>query len=108
MKYTFISLTILLMFIGCRDQKIQSKRTGKEINIDEEDIENRILSLMGDIDEFLADLEGDKVEFSKIVKKWNRDEIITHFMPLLHLSNRGEVMMEQEDFFKEIFISRKN
>ena len=63
---------------------------------------------MGDIDNFLGELEDDKVQFSKIVKKWNRDEIITHFMPLLHLSNRGEVFMEQEDFFKEIFISKKD
>jgi segregation and condensation protein A len=83
------------------------RRVEREIDITEEDIENRIMALMDDIDGLMAGLDSEKVEFSKIVKKWNRDEIITHFMPLLHLSNRGEVLMEQEDFFKEILISKR-
>ena len=43
-----------------------------------------------------------------MLKEWDREEIITHFMPLLYLSTRGKIVMEQEEFFKEIFISRKN
>jgi segregation and condensation protein A len=83
------------------------RRLNREINVDEEDIEKRIMALLDDIDNFLVELDEGKVEFSKVVKEWNRDEIISHFMPLLHLATRGDITAEQEDFFKEIFISKK-
>ncbi|KYK35661.1 MAG: hypothetical protein AYK18_02750 [Theionarchaea archaeon DG-70] len=81
------------------------KRISKEIG-EEEDIEVRIKELMSDIDGFLKELKSGKVEFSKIVDKWERDEIVRHLMPLLYLSSRGKVLTEQEEFFKEIFISK--
>jgi chromatin segregation and condensation protein Rec8/ScpA/Scc1 (kleisin family) len=82
------------------------KRLKDEIG-EEEDIEVRIKELMSDIDGLLVKLNSDKVEFSKIVEKWERDEIVRHFMPLLYLSSRGKVGTEQEEFFKEIFIQKK-
>ena len=82
------------------------KRIRREIG-DEKDIELRINELMSGIDDLLLKLKTDKVEFSKIVEKWDREEIIKHFMPLLHLSNRGKVDAEQQDFFEEIFISKR-
>jgi len=81
------------------------RRIRREIG-DEIDIEIRIKELMSDIDSLLFKLKSDKVEFSKIVDKWEREEIVKHFMPLLHLSKRGKVGTEQEEFFKEIFISK--
>jgi len=82
------------------------KRISKEIG-EGEDIELRIENLMSAIDGLLSKLKSEKVEFSKILDKWERDEIVRHFMPLLHLSSRGKVMIEQEEFFKEIFISKR-
>jgi segregation and condensation protein A len=82
------------------------KRIKAEIG-DEEDIEIRIKNLMSDIDLLINKLKTDKVMFSKIVDKWDRDEIVRWFMPLLYLTSRGKVSTEQREFFKEIFISRK-
>jgi segregation and condensation protein A len=82
------------------------KRIKAEIG-DEEDIEIRIKNLMSDIDLLINKLKTDKVMFSKIVDKWDRDEIVRWFMPLLYLSSRGKVNAEQKEFFKEIFISKK-
>ena len=89
-----------------RMKRVLGKRLRKEIG-EEEDIEMRINELMSDIDGLLMKLKSKKVKFSKIVDKWERDEIVRHFMPLLYLSSRGKVDTEQEEFFKEIFISKK-
>jgi len=93
-------------------RKIKKRRLGrrlrKNIDFSEEDIENRINSLMFEIDSFLIQLGSEKVEFSKLVKTWDRDQIVGAFLPILYLATRGEVNTEQEDFFKEIFISKRD
>jgi segregation and condensation protein A len=98
------------MKVKVKKEKVKRKlgrRIRREIG-DDKDIELRINKLMGDIDGLLLKLKSDKVEFSKIVEKWEREEIVRNFMPLLHLSQRGKVEAEQKEFFKEIFISKKN
>jgi len=94
-----------------KDKKERVKRTlGRRLRREigeEEDIELRIGKLMSSIDGLLLKLKSKKVEFSKIVEKWERDEIVRHFVPLLHLSSRGKVGTEQEEFFKEIFINKR-
>jgi len=94
-----------------KDKKERIKRTlGRRLKREigeEEDIELRIGKLMSSIDGLLLKLKSKKVEFSKIVENWERDEIVRHFVPLLHLSSRGKVGTEQEEFFKEIFINKR-
>lgn len=89
-------------------RRILGKNIVNNINLTEEDIEIRIKKLMDEIDTLLKKLKTNKVEFSKIVHDWRRDEIVKHFLPLLYLSTRGNVITEQEDFFKEIYIFKKN
>jgi len=89
-------------------KKKLGRRIGREIDLTEEDIEKRINTLMFEIDSFLVQLGSDKVEFSKLVKIWDRDQIVGTFLPILYLATRGKVSTEQEDFFKEIYISRKD
>ncbi len=89
-------------------KKKLGRRIGREIDLTEEDIEKRINVLMFEIDSFLVQLGSDKVEFSKLVKIWDRDQIVGTFLPILYLATRGKVSTEQEDFFKEIYISRKD
>jgi chromatin segregation and condensation protein Rec8/ScpA/Scc1 (kleisin family) len=48
-----------------------------------------------------------KLNFRDIVGTWNREEIVSHFIPLLHLEKNQKITTEQEEFFKEIFISVK-
>jgi chromatin segregation and condensation protein Rec8/ScpA/Scc1 (kleisin family) len=59
---------------------------------------------MKEIEDILEKM--DKVEFSKIVKEWKRDKIVEKFIPLLHLEHDRRVVCEQEDYFKEILVSR--
>lgn len=87
-------------------KRVLGRRLRKEIDIEEIDIEERISKLMLSIDSLLMKLKSDKVEFSKILEKWDRDEIVKNFMPLLHLSTRGDVKTEQKKFFDEIFVSK--
>lgn len=97
------------MKVGEKKERIKrrlGKRISKEIG-EEEDIEIRIKRLMSAVDGLLTKLKSEKVEFSKIVDKWEREEIVRHFMPLLYLSSRGKVATEQEEFFREIFISKR-
>ncbi|MEM5777661.1 MAG: ScpA family protein [Candidatus Aenigmatarchaeota archaeon] len=84
------------------------KKMANHINISEEDIEKRIENLLKEIEDLTKMLKKEKVEFSKLVDKWERNEIVKYFLPLLYLANRGDVTAEQEEFFKEIYISKKN
>ncbi len=83
-------------------------RTQIQANIAvEEDITVRIEKLMKNIDELMGKLHKDKVEFKELVKEWKRDKVVDNFVPLLHLEQGEKVNTEQEDFFKEILISKK-
>ena len=78
-----------------------------QAQISEEDIGKRIEKLMNDIDKLMEKMEKDKVEFSQVVAKWSRNRIVDSFIPLLHLEQNQKIKTEQEDFFKEIWISRR-
>ena len=73
----------------------------------EEDIAKRIEKIMGEIEEAMEKSSSDRVGFSSIVEKWNREQIVEHFVPLLHLEQNKKVRTEQEDYFKEIYISKR-
>lgn len=74
----------------------------------EEDIIVKIERVMKKIDDMLKKLGVEKIEFRKIVDRWTREEIVNHFVPLLHLEQDQKIKTEQSEFFKEIWISRKN
>jgi segregation and condensation protein A len=66
-----------------------------------EDIETKIKSIYTTI------VQKKKLTFTELVPVWKRKEIIETFMPLLYLDQRGMVTCEQEDMFKEIYITIK-
>jgi len=78
-----------------------------QAQITEEDITKKIDQLMKQIDELMKKMNQDKLGFKQIVKKWKRDKIVDTLIPLLHLENDKKITTEQEDFFKEIYISRR-
>jgi segregation and condensation protein A len=78
----------------------------ENIGTDEEDLTKKIENMMKEIEELTGRTQG-KVEFSKIVKQWKREKIIDKFIPLLHLESDKKIECDQEDYFKEILISRK-
>jgi len=77
----------------------------EDIGREEEDLTNRTEIIMKEIEDLLGKMS--KVEFSKIVKQWKREKIVEKFIPLLHLEHDRKIECEQEDFFKEIMISKK-
>jgi chromatin segregation and condensation protein Rec8/ScpA/Scc1 (kleisin family) len=72
-----------------------------------EGIEQRIERIMGNIDRMLAAAQTGKVEFKEIVKEWRREKIVEHLLPVLHLEQEQKIETEQIEFFREIFVKRK-
>lgn len=70
------------------------------------DITKRINNLFEAINQAITELQND-VEFSKLVNKWERAEIVRALMPLLHLSQDGKVRVRQNELFKEIYVELK-
>jgi len=89
-----------------RLRKLLDKRIAEEITI-EEDIESRIEKLLLKIDSLIVKLKSKKVGFRKLVDRWEREEIVRNFVPLLHLSSRGVVETEQKKLFDEIWILKR-
>jgi chromatin segregation and condensation protein Rec8/ScpA/Scc1 (kleisin family) len=78
----------------------------KKIEISTDNINERIKSLYSRINMILARINNNEVGFSKLVDKWERDEVVDNFVPLVHLDNDGKVVARQERFFDEIWVSR--
>lgn len=97
--------------LAVREKKVERRRIWRaqlQAEIGEEDITKRIEEIMKEIDQLMKRLNETKLKFSQIVEKWNRDEIVRHFVPLLHLEQDNKIKCEQEDFFKEIYIQKQN
>jgi segregation and condensation protein A len=95
-----------------QDRRVERRKRIKRavdfaIPITEEDITERINKLLTNINEALA--EVDDIEFSRLVKRWGRKEIVETLVPLLHLSQDGKINLNQNELFKEIMVKmRKN
>ena len=48
------------------------------------------------------------IPFSKLVPSWNRKDIVWTFLPLIHLSARHKVRLDQEEDFGEIYVKRES
>jgi len=91
------------------ERKVRIKRAVEVVlpPAEAEDITERINKLLTQINEALV--EVDSIEFSRIVKRWSRKEIVESIIPLLHLSQDGKIDLTQEELFKEILVKlRKN
>jgi chromatin segregation and condensation protein Rec8/ScpA/Scc1 (kleisin family) len=74
----------------------------------EEDITVRIEKVMKKIDDLIEKQKKDKIDFKQVVGKWSRDQIVDNFVPMLHLEQNQKIITEQNEFFKEIYISKRN
>lgn len=84
----------------------RSARRRGQIVINEENITERIELLYRRIDSLLDRLKEEEIEFSKLVKRWSREEILSTFVPLVHLDHEKKVHCRQEDLFREIYIKK--
>lgn len=74
---------------------------------EEEDITKRIDEIDKKIDNLMEKLHKDTLLFRQLVDKWTREQIVKTFVPMLHLEQKQKIRCEQEEFFKEIYITRK-
>ncbi len=90
------------------ERKVRARRLVDQVlpTGEVEDITERIGRLLGQINGALGDLES--IEFSRLVKRWGRKEIVDSLLPLLHLSQDGKISILQEELFKEIFIKKNS
>jgi len=105
-------LTALKKAYEVRERRIERKRRVRRVVefaipvIEEEDITERINKLLTNIQEAL--IEVNNIEFSRLVKRWGRKEIVDSLVPLLHLSQEGKINLIQKELFKEIFVRLKD
>ncbi|MFC2142862.1 segregation/condensation protein A [Candidatus Aenigmatarchaeota archaeon] len=83
------------------EKKLRLRRKVIALIDDEEDIEEKIRGIFEKI------MRKGSTTFSELLPSWNRKDIVDTFLPLLYLSNRGKISCNQEEFFKEIYISIK-
>jgi segregation and condensation protein A len=88
-----------------RKQRIR-QRAVEAVPATDQDISERISNLLTAINTAITELEKD-VAFSKLLAKWERHEIVRALMPLLHLSQDGQVTLKQPELFQEIFVERR-
>ena len=90
-----------------KDRRVERKRRVKRlvqiaVPMAEEDITERINKLLSNINEAL--MEIDNIEFSRLVKRWGKKEIVDTLIPLLHLAQEGKINLKQDELFKEIMV----
>src|SRR3989344_4229675 len=74
---------------------------------EEQDIARRIDEMMEEIEKGIKRSKEGAVTFNDVVKEWKREEVVGKFIPLLHLEQNQKIETKQEDFFKEIYISKR-
>lgn len=102
-------ITALKKALTVRERRTEKRRLWRaqlRAEITEEDITKKIDDMMKEIEEQMKKSKQEKLKFKQIVKEWNREQIVDHFVPLLHLEQNQRIKTEQEDFFKEIWISK--
>jgi len=96
--------------LNSQKRKIErNKRLRNGVSISrEQSINERIKDLYVRINSILTRLRKKEVGFSRIVGKWERNEIVSNFIPLVHLDQQKKVKARQGKVFEEIWISKRD
>ena len=78
------------------------------IKIREDNITKRIGRLYEKINTMLSRVKKDEVKFSKLVDRWEKQEVVNTFLPLVYLESEKKVTTRQEEMFKEIFVRKRD
>ncbi len=79
-------------------------RAAAAIHIEQTDITERIAALYKRIEMLLKEIRAEEIEFSKLLKEWNRSSIVDAFLPMLHLEHERKISCRQSRLFDEIYI----
>ncbi len=94
--------------LNSHERKVKRKdKLRKDIDITGDNINERIRTLYEKINSLLARIRKREVEFSKLVGKWDREEVVSNFVPLVHLEHEKKVKTRQEKVFEEIWVSKR-
>jgi chromatin segregation and condensation protein Rec8/ScpA/Scc1 (kleisin family) len=99
-------ISALRKVLDSQERREMQKFSPPSIEINYFDIEERINSLYGKINQIMAQIGGSEVKFSDVVPKWERGHIVETFLPLMYLDNSKKLSCRQEEFFKDIFIKK--
>jgi len=92
-------------------RKVRGLRRREKIEIKNTDsVVNRINQIYDKISGLLSRIkekEKKKLTFSELVEKWNRQNVVDTFLPLVYLDNEKKVNCEQENMFDEIYITKR-
>jgi segregation and condensation protein A len=95
--------------LNSHERKVKRKaKLRKDIDISGDNINERIRTLYEKINSLLARIKKREVEFSKLVGKWDREKVVSNFVPLVHLEQQKKVKARQEKVFEEIWVSRRD
>ncbi|MEF8880546.1 MAG: segregation/condensation protein A, partial [Candidatus Nanohaloarchaea archaeon] len=88
-----------------RDER-QERRAeiDQEFEINEEDITQKLNSLLGSIRNKITSNSKEKVDFEDMLEENDRDEKIQKFKHMLHLENDEKVRLIQEEFLGDLHI----
>lgn len=79
------------------------ERMGK-VSISTEDITARIEGLYKRITRMLGRMDERELTFSELVGRWDKANVVDHFMPLVHLDHEKKIACRQKEMFSEILI----
>lgn len=90
--------------------EVKKRRTLRNIKPDIKAPEKKfdIGAAISELNERISRLSESRkdLKFHDLLREHNREEIVFTFLPLLHLSNQGEIYLKQDKAFGDIFILR--
>jgi segregation and condensation protein A len=87
-------------------KELRLRSVESRIQIIDDKITERISNLYKKINSLLAKIKKEEIPFSNLVEKWEKNEILNTFMPLIYLDHDRKVNCRQEEFFKEIYVKK--
>jgi len=80
----------------------------QQFEMDEQDINDKLDSLLGSIRNIVSTETREKVNFEKILEQKDKEEKIEKFKHILHLENDEKVELIQEEFMGDLEIKPEN
>lgn len=87
-------------------REFRQRRAREKIEVRDDNITQRISALYYKINEILGRIKKEEVEFSRLVERWEKQEVVDTFLPLVFLDHERKVAATQKEMFEEIYIRR--
>ncbi len=97
--------------IEVKERRIKRRKEKEESNIipikmNRVDLGKKITEIYDSLTNFFKKLKKKEVKFEELLPSHERFDMTWTFVPLLHLTSRGEITMSQEKTFGDIYIKK--